>query len=164
MKSMTKIMMASVVAVGTLAAGCQTTPNTNTPAPVTQPITSTALQAYNWQLVDAKSTGGEKIAPLFYDPAKPLILSFMMDNDNKLVSLINTCNNMGAGYSVVNGDVKLGPVRSTMMACPEPQTNFDTAALKTVEGKYSISKNANNVPVLTITNANQVAHFKAVAN
>lgn len=67
MKNMTKIMIASVVAVGTLgtlAAGCQTTPNTNTPAPVTQPITSTALQAYNWQLVDAKSTGGEKIAPL----------------------------------------------------------------------------------------------------
>ena len=64
MKNMTKIMIASVVAVGTLAAGCQTMPNTNTPAPVTQPITSTALQAYNWQLVDAKSTGGEKIAPL----------------------------------------------------------------------------------------------------
>ena len=62
MKNMTKIMMVSVLAVGTLAAGCQTT---STPsAPVTQPITSNGLQAYNWQLVDAKSTGGEKIAPL----------------------------------------------------------------------------------------------------
>ncbi len=45
----------------------------------------------------------------------------------------------------------------------EPQASFDTATLATVDGKYSLGKNANNVPVLTITNANQVAQFKAVA-
>jgi hypothetical protein len=49
------------------------------------------------------------------------------------------------------------------MACPAPQASFDSAALATVNGKYSMSKNANNVPVLTISNANQVANFKAVA-
>ena len=49
------------------------------------------------------------------------------------------------------------------MACPEPQARFDNATLATVQGKYSLSKNANNVPVLTITNANQVAQFKAIS-
>ena len=162
MKNMTKMMMAASLAVGTLAAaGCQTTPSVT--APVTQPITVDALQAYNWQLVDAKRTTGDKVSQLFFDPSKPLTLNFFKDNGNDRVSFINTCNNMGANYSVVNGNVVLGNVLSTMMACPEPQASFDTATLATVQGKYSISTNANNTPILTIKNSSQVAHFKAVA-
>lgn len=163
MKNMTKMMMAATLAVGTLAAaGCQTTTPSVT-APVTQPITADALQAYNWQLVDAKRTNGDKVSQLFFDPSKPLTLNFFKDNGNDRVSFINTCNNMGANYSVVNGNVVLGNVLSTMMACPEPQASFDTATLATVQGKYSINKNASNTPILTITNSNQVAHFKAVS-
>lgn len=76
---------------------------------------------------------------------------------------MNTCNNIGAGYKVVNGNVQLENVLSTMMACPEPQASFDTATMATVQGKYSIDSNVNKVPVLTIRNANQVAQFKAVS-
>ena len=161
MKNMTKMMMAATLAVGTLAAGCQTTPSVT--APVTQPITSNTLQAYDWQLVDAKRTNGQKVTQLFFDPSKPLTLKFFKDAGNDRVTFVNTCNNMGADYKVVNGNVVLGNVLSTMMACPEPQASFDTATLATVQGKYSISKNANNTPILTITNSNQVAHFKAVS-
>lgn len=161
MKNMTKMMMAATLAVGTLAAGCQTTPSVT--APVTQPITSNALQAYDWQLVDAKRRNGDKVSQLFFDPAKPLTLKFFKDNGNDRVSFVNTCNNMGATYSVENGNIVLGNVLSTMMACPEPQASFDTATMATVQGKYSINNNANNVPILTIRNDNQVAYFKAVA-
>lgn len=70
---------------------------------------------------------------------------------------------MGAEYSVVNNNVQLNNVLSTMMACPEPQASFDTATMATVQGRYSLSKSGNNAPTLTITNANQVAQFKAVA-
>ena len=161
MKNMTKLMMAGVLAVGTLAAGCQTSPTVT--APVTQPITNNALQAYNWQLVDAKRTNGDKVSQLFFNPSKPLILNFMTVNGANRVAFMNTCNNMGAGYSIVNGNVQLENGISTLMACPEPQASFDTATLATVQGKYSLSKNATNVPILTITNANQVAHFKAVS-
>lgn len=161
MKNMTKMMMAATLAVGTLAAGCQTTPSVT--APVTQPITSNTLQAYDWQLVDAKRSNGDKVSQLFFDPAKPLTLKFFKDSGSDRVTFMNTCNNMGADYKVVNGNVVLGNVLSTMMACPEPQASFDTATLATVQGKYSISKNANNTPILTITNSNQVAHFKAVS-
>lgn len=161
MKNMTKMMMAATLAVGTLAAGCQTTPSVT--APVTQPITSNALQAYDWQLVDAKRSNGDKVSQLFFDPAKPLTLKFFKDNGNDRVSFVNTCNNMGSDYKVVNGNLVLGNVLSTMMACPEPQASFDTATMATVQGKYSINNNANNVPILTIRNDNQVAYFKAVA-
>ena len=157
---MTKVIMAGVLAVGTLAAGCQTTPSVT--APVTQTITSNTLQAYNWQLVDAKRTNGDKVTQLFFNPAKPLTLNFVTDNGNNFVSLMNTCNNLRAGYSIENGNVQLGGIISTRMACPQPLASFDTAAAATVQGKYSISKSANNSPVLTITNAYQVASFKAI--
>ena len=161
MKSMTKIMMAATFAVGTLAAGCQTAPIVM--APVTQPITANALQAYDWQLVDANRANGDKVTQLFFDPAKPLTLKFFKDNGNDRVAFANTCNNMGSDYKVVNGNVVLGNILSTMMACPELQASFDTATLATVQGKYSISTNASNTPILTIKNNSQVAHFKAVA-
>lgn len=160
MKNMTKVMMVATLAAGTLAAGCQTT---NLPAPVNQPITADVLQAHNWQLVDAKRSNGNKVTQLFFDPAKPLTLNFMNDNGRNYVAFMNTCNSMGAGYSVANGEVEIKNGISTMMACPEPQASFDTAALATVKGKYSLSKNANNVPILTIKNDDQVAYFKAVA-
>ena len=161
MKNMTKLMMAATLTVGTLAAGCQTAPTVT--APVTQPITANALQSYDWQLVDATRTNGQKVTQLFFDPSKPLTLKFFKDNGNDRVSFVNTCNNMGSDYQVVNGNMVLGNVLSTMMACPEPQASFDTATLATVQGKYSISTNANNTPILTITNSNQVAHFKAIS-
>ena len=160
MKNMTKVMMASVLAVGTLAAGCTTTPSVT--APVTQPITVNTLQSYDWQLVAATRDNGQKVSQLFFDPAKPLTLSFFQNNGINRVTFKNTCNNMGADYSIVNGNVQLGNVLSTMMACPEPQASFDTATMATVQGKYSFSKSPNNIPMLTITNANQTAQFKAV--
>ena len=161
MKRMTKIMMAATFTIGTLAAGCQTT--TSLTAPVNQPVTSEALQASNWQLVDAKRTNGETVSELFFDPSKPLILTFFTDSGTERVAFINTCNNMGAGYSVVNGEVQLSNSIGTLMACPEPQASFDTATLATVQGKYSMNKNVDNTPILTIKNDSQVAHFKAIS-
>lgn len=157
MKKINTLMMAATLSVGVLAAGCQTT--TSITAPMTQTVTPTALQAHNWQLVDAKYNNGERITPLFFDPTKPLLLNVMADR----IALMNTCNNMSASYTVKNGDVQLGNGISTMMACPTPQANFDTAAMATVHGNYSISKNANNVPILTIKGTDRVAYFKAVA-
>lgn len=157
MKNMTKMMMGATFVVGALTAGCQTT--ATLPAPVSQPVTETALQAHNWQLVDAKYQNGEQIAPLFFDPAKPLVLHFMPDR----MALMNTCNNISASYSITNGDVQIGNAISTRMACPTPQANFDTAASATIDGAYRISTNANKVPILTITGTDRIAHFKAIA-
>ncbi len=160
MKNMTKIALAATLAVGTLA-GCQTTPSVT--APVAQPLTVNTLEAYNWQLVDAKRTNGNTVTQLFAMPNKPLTLNFFKNSGEQRVSFINTCNNIGAEYSIINGNVQLNNVMSTMKACPEPEASFDTATMATVQGKYSLNKNANNVPILTIRNDNQVAHFKAVA-
>ncbi|WP_169391873.1 MULTISPECIES: META domain-containing protein [Psychrobacter] len=161
MKHMTKLMLAGVFTVGALAAGCQSAPSAATP--VTQTVTSSALQAYNWQLIDAKRNDGSKVTQLFFDPAKPLILNFMTVDSNNRVAFLNTCNKMSANYSAAAGNVQLGNIISTRMACPEPQASFDAAVSAMAQGKFSLSKDASNLPVLTITNANQVAHFKAIS-
>lgn len=171
MKSMTKIMMAATLTVGTLAAGCQTSTapssspksSVEAPAPVAKSVTSQELQAYDWQLVDAKRSNGEQVTQLFIDPAKPLTLNFFTDGGTNRVSFINTCNNIGAEYKVVDGSVQLSNVFSTMKACPEPEASFDRATMATVQGKYSLGNNVNNVPILTIKNNNQVAYFQGVA-
>lgn len=164
MKKLATALLTATVTVGALSA-CQTT--TVAPAPqgdaVLQTLNSASLQAYNWQLVDATRNDGTKIAPLFYNPAKPLTLSFFTDGNDNRVSFLNTCNNLGASYAVQGGTVVLNNVLAIMRACPDAEAKFDTAAMATVQGKYSISKRANQAPVLTIKNANQVAHFQAVA-
>ncbi|MEN6671246.1 META domain-containing protein [Psychrobacter sp. B38] len=161
MKTMTKTMGVAILAVGTLAAGCQSMPSIT--SLVAKPVTVNALQAYNWQLVDAKRTNGDKVDQLFINPAKPLTLNFSKDNGNNRVRFMNTCNNMSAEYTVMNGTVQIKNGISTLMACPEPQASFDKATLETVQGKYSLNNNVNNMPILTIRNDNQVAYFKAVA-
>ena len=160
MKNTTKIMMASTLVMSVLATGCQTTASVATPT--VQPITEEALEANNWRLIEAKNNNGDIVKELFFNPSKPLMLNFMAAESGKLVSLMNTCNNMSARYSVVDGELELSAIRSTRMACPEPLAKFDSAAAVTVEGKYSFGKNGDNMPVLIIANDNQVSHFKAV--
>ena len=113
--------------------------------------------------MQSKLSNGDQVDALFFDPAKPLTLSFMNDNGRNYVAFMNTCNSISAGYSVANGNVQITNGISTMMACPEPQASFDRATLATVKGNFSLSKNAKNVPILTINNDDHVAHFKAVA-
>ncbi|MDO5769369.1 MAG: META domain-containing protein [Psychrobacter sp.] len=168
MKNLMTALLTATVAAGALTA-CQTTSTMpNNPAVVAQPLNSQVLQAYQWQLVDAKRMDGTRIAPLFYDAKKPLILQFATEvtnegNYNRL-GFMNTCNSMGATYAIQNGNVELSNMLSTKMMCAQPEQNFDDAALAIVQGKYSITKEANQAPMLTIQNANTVAQFKAVTN
>lgn len=169
MKTINMLMMSGALAVGALVSGCQTTTtmtevDTGAHGTVTTyQITDAALQANNWQLVDAKTTEGKKVDALFADAAKPLTLTFANVEGNNMVRLMNTCNNISAPYTLVNGDVKIGNMISTMMACPDAEAKFDAASVASVVGKYTLSQGADKTPMLVVTNDHQVAHFKAVA-
>lgn len=169
MKTFNTLMMSGIVALGAVATGCQSTSdmtetNTKTNSTITTyQITDRALQANDWQLVDAKKTNGNNINILFADSDKPLTISFNTVDDTKVMNLRNTCNTISAPYTVENGQVKLGSFMSTMMACPDEEAKFDSAAVASVVGKYTLSAGDNNTPMLVVTNDNQVAHFKAVA-
>lgn len=168
MKTINVVMMSAALALGALATGCQSTTamtqtdkNSNATIP-TYKITNTALQANDWQLVDAKTSNGHKINTLFAHSSQPLTLSFNTFEGNNIVNLKNTCNNISAPYTVKNGEVKLGNLMSTMIACPDEEAKFDTAAVASIVGKYTLSRANDKTPMLVITNNNQVAHFQAV--
>lgn len=168
MKTMNMLMISGAIALSALVSGCQTTTgmaeaDTQAGNITTYQITDAALQANNWQLVDAKTTDGKKVDALFTNAAKPLTLNFMSVEGNNMVSLMNTCNTISAPYSIVNGNVELGSMMSTMMACPDAEAKFDAASVASVVGKYTLSQGADKTPMLVVTNNHQVAHFKAVA-
>lgn len=162
------LMISGAIAMSALVSGCQTTTDmaeadTQAGNITTYQITDAALQTNNWQLVDAKTRDGKKVDALFTNAAKPLTLNFMSVEGNNMVSLMNTCNTISAPYSIVNGNVELGSMMSTMMACPDAEAKFDAASVASVVGKYTLSQGADKTPMLVVTNNHQVAHFKAVA-
>jgi len=168
MKTMNMLMISGAIAMSALVSGCQTTTgmaegDAQAGNITTYQITDAALQANNWQLVDAKTTDGKKVDALFTNAVKPLTLNFMSVEGNNMVSLMNTCNTISAPYSIVNGNVELGSMMSTMMACPDAEAKFDAASVASVVGKYTLSQGADKTPMLVVTNNHQVAHFKAVA-
>ena len=77
------------------------------------------LGSYHWQLAQATDHGGQRIDALFVRPDKPLQLDF---TDGR-ISVRNACNGMGGNYRIANGQLLVGPMMHTMMACAEPALN-----------------------------------------
>ena len=74
MKTMNMLMISGAIAMSALVTGCQTTTgmaevNTQAGNITTYQITDAALQANNWQLVDAKTSDGKKVDALFTNAA-----------------------------------------------------------------------------------------------
>ena len=85
-------------------------------APPALADTATLLPAYHWRLAEATDAQGQRIDALFANPDKPL----QLDIADGRVSISNTCNRMMGGF-VLDGDTTtVGPMASTLMACPDP--------------------------------------------
>ena len=95
------------------------TPNTATPD-------AALLGGYHWQLTQATDHYGRRIDALFVRPDKPLQLDFA---DGR-ISVRNSCNGMGGSYRIENGQLVVGPMMHTMMAC----TNFSLNRLDSLIG------------------------------
>jgi len=87
-----------------------------TAAKPTAAADSGLLRQYHWQLTDATDAAGKRIDALFVRLDKPLELNF---NHSRL-NIANSCNTMGGGYSIANGQLQVSPMASSMMACPDP--------------------------------------------
>ncbi len=97
------------------ADGSQATPPGSTAAAPD----ATLLPAYHWQLTQATDRSGQRIDALFVRPDKPLQLDFGSDR----LSVRNSCNGMGGSYRIANGQLVVGPMMHTMMACADPMLN-----------------------------------------
>jgi heat shock protein HslJ len=106
------------------------------------------LIQYIWQLTDATDSAGKRIDALFVRADKPLELMFHADR----ISVTNSCNAMGGGYSVKSGQLEIGPMAHTMMACAEPSLSLlDSAVGQRLQGALKMSLQADgNTPHLQL--------------
>ena len=99
-------------------------------APVVMELGPTLL-AYHWRLESAADAAGQAIASLFPGPKNVLGLEFTEGQ----LGVTGGCNRIGAGYQLVDGSkLQLGPARSTMMGCPAPLADADTAIASFLSG------------------------------
>ncbi|CAD6546709.1 META and DUF4377 domain-containing protein [Paraburkholderia metrosideri] len=144
-------------------AACAQAPETTSPAPATTttsaaptstaPATgSSSLVQYHWQLTNATDSNGKRIDALFVREDKPVQLDFSPDRLN----VINSCNSMGAGYTIRKGQLQVGSMVSTMMACHDPAlAALDSAISQRLQGNLGVSMLAGgNAPHLQLVAAN----------
>ncbi len=122
----------------TSAANAQTTPD------------QTQLTQYHWRLVDATDAVGKRIDALFVRADRPLTLNFTAES----ISIANSCNAIGGGYRVEQGQLVVGPLRHTMMACTDPALSaLDQAIDQRLQGRSTISVSSQSPrPILTLKN------------
>ena len=94
------------------------------------------LGQYHWQLKDAFDSKGKRIDALFVGTDKPVQLDFTADRLN----VVNSCNNMGASFSVKKGQLQIGPMMRTNMACPDAaRAALDDAIAQRLRGGLSVN-------------------------
>lgn len=119
-------------------------------APPAQADTAALLPAYHWRLAEATDAQGQKIDALFANADKPL----QLDIADGRVAVSNTCNRMMGGFAVDGDKVTLGPMASTLMACPDPALAALDAEVGTrLAGELTVATTAGEVPELVLTNA-----------
>lgn len=127
-------------------------------APVVMELGPTLL-AYHWRLESAADAAGQAIASLFPGPENVLGLEFTEDQ----LGVTGGCNRIGAGYQLVEGSkLQLGAVRSTMMGCPPPLADADTAIASFLSGTLQAELSGDSsTPALRLAAADgRVLDFK----
>jgi heat shock protein HslJ len=125
-------------------AACAQTPEVTMPTPSAStaaanpasPTGTDPLTRYHWQLNNAIDSNGTHIDALFVRPDKPVQLDFSPYR----ITVVNSCNNMGAGYTVRKGYLQIGPMVSTMMACNDASlVALDDAISQRVRGSVTVN-------------------------
>ncbi|WP_243048948.1 META and DUF4377 domain-containing protein [Dyella sp. RRB7] len=123
---------ASSAAKAPLAAGTTAT----TPAATDENL----LIQYIWQLTGATDSAGKRIDALFIRADKPVELMFHADR----ISVTNSCNAIGGGYSTHGEQLRIGPMAHTMMACADPSLSaLDSAIGQRLQGDLRMSLQAD---------------------
>lgn len=119
------------------------------PGRVPAPELSATLSGHHWHLDSATAAAGGRIDALFGNEAAPLQLDFA---DGRL-SVTNACNAMGADFTLDAGELGLGPMVSTQMACPEPLMAMEREAHTRLAGRHQVELESGEPPRLRLVNA-----------
>ncbi|KII98218.1 META domain-containing protein [Xanthomonas phaseoli pv. phaseoli] len=109
----------------------------------------TALRAQHWQLQQASDAHGTALRSLFVDGVPPVQLDF----DAQRIQVSQTCNALGANYSVEQAHVQIGRVVSSKRMCANARRMAqERAASDLLSGRFAVvMDNAAAAPRLTLT-------------
>jgi heat shock protein HslJ len=150
------------------AACSQTPPATGSASSIATATSAAAatdtslLGQYHWQLNNATDSTGKRIDALFVRAGQPVQLDFSADR----LSVVNSCNAMGGGYSITNGRLQMSPMIRTMMACPDAAlAALDDAIAQRLQGSLKLSLQAGgNAPHLQlVTDSGDTLSFTGVS-
>lgn len=100
------------------------------------PVDPGSLQGYHWKLQSAIDAHGKRIAALFVRTDRPVQLDFSQNH----LTIGQLCNARGANYRIEQGQLVLGPMLSTQMACLQAGLGgLDQAVVQRLKSRPSIS-------------------------
>ncbi|MGV7187359.1 META domain-containing protein [Xanthomonas axonopodis] len=108
-----------------------------------------ALRAQHWHLQRASDAHGTALRSLFVDGVPPVQLDF----SDQRIQVGQTCNALGANYSVAEAHVQIGRVVSSKRMCADARRMAqERAASDLLSGRFAvIMDNAAAAPRLTLT-------------
>ncbi|UXA51459.1 META and DUF4377 domain-containing protein [Xanthomonas prunicola] len=109
----------------------------------------TALRAQHWHLQQASDAHGTALRSLFVDGLPPVQLDF----NAQRIQVSQTCNALGANYSVAQAHVQIGRVVSSRRMCADARRMAqERAASDLLSGRFAVvMDNAAAAPRLTLT-------------
>lgn len=126
-------------------------PAATQPADASQAIDAAMLARYHWQLAEATDADGARIDALFVRDDKPVQLDFI----DQRIGVRNTCNAMSGDYEVADGQLQIGRMAQTMMACMDPGlAALDAAVSSRLDDNPGIALTGDaDAPQLVLTTA-----------
>ncbi|WP_184409298.1 META domain-containing protein [Xanthomonas sp. 3075] len=108
-----------------------------------------ALQAQHWQLQQASDAHGTALRSLFVAGSAPLQLDFA----EQRIQVSQTCNALGANYSVTQTQLQIGRVVSSKRLCAQSRRMAqERAASDLLSGRFTVALDtAPAAPRLTLT-------------
>ncbi|MEA5126020.1 META domain-containing protein [Xanthomonas floridensis] len=108
-----------------------------------------ALQARHWQLLQANDAHGTALVSLFVAGSAPLQLDF----GDQRIHVSQTCNALGANYSVAAAQLQIGRVVSSKRLCAQPRKMAqEHAASALLSGRFAVALDTTQAtPQLRLT-------------
>ncbi|MBV7433786.1 META and DUF4377 domain-containing protein [Cardiobacteriaceae bacterium TAE3-ERU3] len=124
-----------------------------------QSDTTESLKNYQW-ILNSASINGQRINGFFVQLDKPLTLSF---HDNS-VNIENTCNDIGGQYNLDKGELLIGQLHTTMVACADPVVaQLDKLVTDYIQGAHEMTVVTGVQPLLTLKNDKAVLVLRGQA-
>jgi heat shock protein HslJ len=99
------------------------------------------LEGATWRLQELPGASSAGLAKL----DRPVTVRF----ESGRLSGFAGCNSFTGGYSSEGGQLKIGPVASTQMACPEPGSSIETAFHKALSGTLRYAVDGDDLEATT---------------